>query len=53
MTTSELIAAIRSTNNGYIFAPTSAELAAAKRNQAVFQLVHNSLGTITIAMQPR
>ena len=53
MTTPELIAAIRRTNNGYIFAPTAVELAAAKRNTDVFQLVNNSFGTISIAMWPR
>jgi hypothetical protein len=53
MTTPELIAAIRLTNNGYIFAPTSAELAAATHNQDVFQLVNNSFGTVSIAMWPR
>jgi hypothetical protein len=53
MTTTELITAIRQTNNGYIFAPTAAELAAAKRNLQLFQLVHNSFGTISITMFPR
>lgn len=53
MTTPELIAAIRRTNNGYIFAPTSAELTAAKQNTSVFQLVNNSFGTISIALWPR
>jgi len=53
MTTSELIAAIRLTNNGYIFAPTAAELAAAKRNLSVFQLVHNMFGTVSISLRPR
>lgn len=48
MTTSELIAAIRRTNNGYIFDPSGAEMAAAKRNPSVFRLKPNSFRTLSI-----
>jgi len=53
MTTPELIAAIRLTNNGYIFAPTAAELTAARNAPGTFQMVNNSYGSISIAMWPR
>jgi hypothetical protein len=48
MTTPELIAAIKLTNNGYIFAPTKEELGAAGRDLKTFRLQHNSLGNLTI-----
>jgi len=54
MTTSELITSIKQTNNGYIFAPTADQLAAAKRNPNVFILgVSEYTGSFTIYLKNR